>query len=114
MIMRLEFRLLLVLFLSIPIAGFSQQKDTLVNKLDSLNNKTDSAGKQVNNISPQAYNESTKLTFNSYWILLGSDLKQEFTRPFHMKGKDWRRLGEFAVVTGALAFADEPVQKGVL
>src|ERR1700730_11410606 len=112
--MRLEFRLLLVLFLSIPVAGFSQQNDTLINKLDSLYKKTDSAGKQVNNISPKAFNESTKLTFNSYCTLLGSDLKQEFTKPFHMTGKDWGRLGKFAVVAGALAFADEPIQKGAV
>ena len=103
-----------VVFLSFPITGFSQQKDTLINKLDSLNKKTDSAGKQVNNISPKAYNESTKLTFNSYFTLLGSDLKQEFTKPFHMNGKDWGRLGKFAVVAGALAFADEPIQKGAV
>jgi membrane-associated phospholipid phosphatase len=103
-----------VLFLSSPIAGFSQQKDTLINKLDSLDIKTDSAGKQVNSISPKAYNESTKLTFHSYFTLLGSDLKQEFTKPFHMTGKDWGRLGKFAVVAGALAFADEPIQKGAV
>lgn len=112
--MRLALRLLLLLFLSLPIAGFSQQKDTLINKLDSLNKKTDSAGKQVNNTSPKAYNESTKLTFNSYFLLLGSDLKQEFTKPFHMTGKDWGRLGKFAVVAGALLFADEPIQKGAV
>ena len=86
----------------------------MINKLDSLSKKTDSAGKQVNNISPKAYNESTKLTFNSYFTLLGSDLKQEFTKPFHMTGKDWGRLGKFAVVAGALAFADEPIQKGAV
>jgi membrane-associated phospholipid phosphatase len=112
--MKLGIRLLVVFFLSLPAAGFSQQKDTLINKLDSLNKKTDSAGKQVNNISPKAYNESTKLTFNSYFTLLGSDLKQEFTKPFHMTGKDWGRLGKFAVVAGALAFADEPIQKGAV
>jgi len=90
------------------------QKDTLINKLDSLSRKTDSAGGQVNNITPKAYNENTKITFNSYFILLGSDLKQSFTKPFHMKGRDWGNLGKFALVAGALSFADEPIQKGAL
>jgi membrane-associated phospholipid phosphatase len=102
---------LLIFF--IPAVGFSQS-DTLINKLDSLSRKTDSAGKQVNNISPDAYNQNTKITFNTYFILLGSNAKQAFTKPFHMTGKDWGRLGKFAVVAGALAFADEPIQKGAL
>ncbi len=112
--MRLEIRFLLFLFLSIPAAGFTQQTDTLINKLDSLSKKTDSAGRQVNNISSKAYNQNTKITFNTYFILLGSDIKQSFTKPFHMTGKDWSKLGKFAVITGALAFADEPIQKGAL
>jgi membrane-associated phospholipid phosphatase len=112
--MRLGIRLMVVFFLSLPVTGFCQQKDTLINKLDSLSKKTDSAGKQVNNIVPKAYNENTKITFNSYFTLLGSDLKQEFTKPFHMKGKDWGRLGKFAVVFGALTFADEPIQQSAI
>ncbi len=103
---------LLIIMLSMPVAGFSQ--DTLVNKLDSLSRKTDSAGKQTNNINPKAYNQSTKLTFKTYFILLGSDLKQEFTKPFHMTKKDWGNFGKFAVVTVALGFADEPIQKAAL
>jgi membrane-associated phospholipid phosphatase len=114
MIMSHAFRLLFVLFFSIPAAGFSQQKDTLINKLDSLNKQSDSAGKQVNNISLKAYNEITKITFNSYCTLIGSDLKQQFTKPFHMTGKDWGRLGKFALVAGALSFADEPIQKAAV
>src|SRR5450631_178076 len=112
--MNLRIRWFLFLLLSAPVAGFSQKTDTLINKLDSLSRKTDSAGHQVNNIAPAAYNENTRLTFNSYFILLGSDLKQSFTKPFHMKKRDWGNLGKFALVTGALAFADEPIQKGAL
>lgn len=104
---------LLILMLSIPFAGFSQ-KDSLSNKLDSLSRQKDSAGKQINNIAPNAYNQSTKLTLNSYFILLGSDLKQEFTKPFHMTKKDWGNFGKFAAVTVALSFADEPVQQAAL
>jgi membrane-associated phospholipid phosphatase len=112
--MRMGIRLVLVFLLALPVTGFSQQKDTLVNKLDSLSKKTDSAGIQVNNIKPKAYNEETKITFNGYFKLLESDLKQEFTKPFHMKGKDWGRFGKFALVVGALSFADEPIQQGAL
>jgi membrane-associated phospholipid phosphatase len=109
--MKFTFRLFLLLALSSPSIAFSQQKDTLINKLDSLSRKTDSASGQVNNISPKAYNQQTRLTFNSYFVLLGSDLKQSFTKPFHMSGKDWANLGKFAIVTGALSFADEPMQR---
>ncbi len=112
--MRLEIRLLLLLFLSMPAKGFSQRTDTLINKLDSLSQKTDSAGGQINNIAPRAYNEETKITFNSYFILLGSDLKQSFTKPFHMSKKDWGNLGKFTLATVALSFADEPIQRAAL
>ncbi len=112
--MRLEIRLWLFLFLSIPVAGLSQRTDTLINKLDSLSQKTDSAGGQINNIAPKAYNEETKITFNSYFILLGSDLKQSFTKPFHMSKKDWGNLGKFTLATVGLSFADEPIQRAAL
>ena len=88
--------------------------DTLIKKLDSLAKKTDSTGKQINNIAPDAYNENTKLSAKAYFVLLGSSIKQEFTKPFHMKGRDWNRLGKFALVEGALFFADEPIQRNAL
>ncbi len=112
--MRLEIRLWIFLFLSVPAAAFSQRTDTLINKLDSLSQKTDSAGGQINNIAPRAYNEETKITFNSYFILLGSDLKQSFTKPFHMSKKDWGNLGKFTLATVALSFVDEPIQRAAL
>lgn len=105
-------RWLLVLWFSIPIAGFAQ-KDTLINKLDSLSRKKDSVG-QVNDINREAYTPTTQLNFNTYFILLGSNLKQEFTKPFHMTKKDWGNFGKFAAVTVALGFADEPIQKAAL
>jgi membrane-associated phospholipid phosphatase len=108
--MRLKVLQWLLLTLLLPVAGFSQS-DTLINKLDSLSRKTDSAGGQVNNITPKAYNENTKITFNTYFILLGSDIKQSFTKPFHLLGKDWGNLGKFAIVAGTLSFFDEPIQK---
>ncbi|RYD96118.1 MAG: phosphatase PAP2 family protein [Sphingobacteriales bacterium] len=92
-------------------AGHAQQPDSLLRKLDSLSHRTDSADKQTNNTAPKAYNEATKLTPASYFILLGSDIKQGFTKPFHMKGRDWRLLAEYAGATIALSFADKPIQK---
>ena len=107
----MKIRLIVLILLCTPFIGISQQKDTLIHKLDSLSKKTDSAGGQINNINPQAYNEKTKITANTYFKLLGSDLKQAFTKPFHMEHKDWVRFGKFAIVTGALIFADEPIQR---
>jgi membrane-associated phospholipid phosphatase len=94
--------------------GSAQQPDTLIKKLDSLSIKTDSAGGQVNNTSPGAYNQATKMNAASYFILLGSDLKQAFTKPFHMTRKDWLTTGKFAVLAGGLAFLDKPIQKKAL
>ncbi len=107
-------KLLLVLLYFSPTAGLSQQTDTLINKLDSLTRKTDSAGSQVNNIDQKSYNENTKITFNTYFIILASNFKQSFTKPFHMSKKDWGNFGKFAVATVALSFADEPIQRGAL
>ena len=91
-----------------------QQKDTLIKKLDSLSYKADSAGKQINNTTEGAYNQQTKLSFRTYFILLGSDLKQDFTKPFHMKKREWAKFGAFVLATGVLSFADEPVQQWAL
>lgn len=101
-----------IFLLSFPYAGFSQ--DTLINKLDSLTRKKDSAGQQTNIIKPQAYNERTDLDFKSYFVLLGSSLKQEFTKPFHMSKKDWRNFGIFSATEAALFLVDKPIQKSVL
>ncbi len=91
---------------------FSQQKDTLIHKLDSLNKKTDTSGGQINIINPKAYTENTRISFPSYFILLGSDLKQDITAPFHQTGKEWAHIGIYAVSITALSLvADEPVQR---
>jgi membrane-associated phospholipid phosphatase len=92
--------------------GFSQQPDTLIHKLDSLNKKTDTTGGQKNVINPKAYDENTQITFPTYFILLGSDLKQQFTAPFHQTGREWIRIGVYAAGIAAVsALADEPVQR---
>jgi membrane-associated phospholipid phosphatase len=106
-----------ILFLAsvlFSLTAFSQRTDTLIKKLDSLSKKKDSTGQQINNTAPQAYNEATDLNVGSFFILLGSDLKQAFTKPFHMKRKDWGTFGKFALGLGALSLADETIQKFAL
>jgi len=102
--------LLLPVFFFFAGAAFGQ-KDSLIHKLDSLSKKTDSAGKQVNNTAPRAYNKYTEITPGTFLTLQASTLKQAFTKPFHMTGKDWKTTGKFVLVLGGLAFADEPVQR---
>ena len=102
------------IFMIIACQGVAQQPDTLIKKLDSLSKKTDSAGKQINNTAPAAYNQATKINFASYFILLGSDFKQAFTKPFHMTKKDWLTTAKFGVVFGGLALLDKPIQKSAL
>jgi membrane-associated phospholipid phosphatase len=106
--------LITLLCVSLSVAGICQKPDTLIKKLDSLSKKTDSAGKQNNNTSPAAYNENTQITFSSYFILLGSDVKQAFTKPFHMDKKDWGKLGKYALVIGGLSLLDKPIQREAL
>lgn len=91
----------------------AQQPDTLIKKLDSLKVKADTSG-QKNVIRREAYNETTRIDFGTYFTLLASDAKQQFTKPFHMQGKDWTRLGIGAVIIGGFALTDESVQKFVI
>lgn len=107
-------KVLMIGCILISVSTFAQKPDTLIKKLDSLSKKTDSAGNQSNNTNPAAYNENTRLRFNSYFILLGSDVKQAFTKPFHMTKRDWITTGKFALVAGGVALADESIQKYAL
>ncbi|RYY61961.1 MAG: hypothetical protein EOO12_13910 [Chitinophagaceae bacterium] len=88
----------------------AQQTDTLIRKLDSLSRKTDSADRQINNTTPDAYNEGTRLNVKSYFVLLGSGIKQGFTKPFHMEGRGWGLLAGYAGATAVLSLAGKPVQ----
>ena len=110
----MEKKLIIAVFTILPLITFCQKPDTLIKKLDSLSRKADSAGGQANNINTKAYNETTRITFSSYFILLGSDLKQEFTAPFHFSLKDWRTVGAVALVGGTLFLIDEPTQRYAL
>ena len=110
MVNRLKFSILLLLF---PIISYAQEPvkaDTLIKKLDSLKEKKNIEGVKPNNdINPAAYTENTNLDFKTYFILLGSNIKQQFTTPFHTTKKNWLKVGGFAVATAALTFADKPI-----
>ncbi|MDB5014568.1 MAG: phosphatase family protein [Daejeonella sp.] len=98
----------------ISTAAYSQKTDSLGKKLDSLSHKTDSVGHQTNVIKPSAYNENTKITTPTYFILLGSDIKQQFLAPFTTNKKGWAKVGMFTLMAGALSFADEPIQQSTI
>lgn len=109
---KILFNSLLVLLLLSPLHGFSQRTDTLTQKLDSLALKADSLhnGKQ-NKIQPAAYNVSTTITAKTYFTLLASDFKQQLTLPFHAPAKSYKQLGELALITAGLSFADKPISR---
>ena len=95
----------------IPIEGWCQQKDTWIKKLDSLSIQANSLqDSQKNNINPAVYDDA-KIDFRTYFTLLGDDLKQQATAPFHTKKKDWLKVGAFALLTGAVALTNRPVNE---
>jgi membrane-associated phospholipid phosphatase len=101
----------LVVLMFIPVIGHSQQTDSLVKKLDSLNIQQDTLkSPKQNDINREAY-EGVKLDFRTYCTLLRDDFKQQLTKPFHTKGKDWLKVGGFALVTGAVSLANKPVNE---
>jgi hypothetical protein len=110
LIMKLSLWILMLLLFSSNI--YSQQKDTLINKLDSLNKKTDTTGAQTNIINPNAYTQNTRISFPAYFVLLGSDLKQDITAPFHQTEREWKRIGIYGASVAAFSIiADEPIQR---
>lgn len=109
--MKIRFGVIIALFICTPVMSFAQ-KDTLVKKLDSLSLKSDTSKKAEKlDINPKAYNDSTKLSFHNYFVLLGNDIKQEITLPFNTKRKDWNRFAVFTAAAAALSFADKPINK---
>src|SRR3981081_4836931 len=106
--MNKRFKLFVYLLWLIPFSTFAQKTDTLIKKLDSLNKQpTELKRTPSDSIQQEKYNDTTKITFRTYFILLGSDLKQQLTAPFHIKAHDWGKVAKFALLTGAVLFADE-------
>src|SRR5689334_22099965 len=98
-----NYLLLLCLVGCYPTLVFCQQKDTLIKKLDSASKvQSDTSKNGHNNITQENYNEVTKLTGRTYFLLLASDVKQGFSAPFHIKQKDYPYIAVFAAATGGL------------
>lgn len=108
--MKLQLLIYIILF-SIPNLANAQQTDTLVKKLDSLSKETVDEGGQTNIIAPKAYNETTKITFKTYLVLLGSDFKQQLLTPFTLDKKGWTQTAGLAALTAGIMFVDKPIQK---
>ena len=107
-------KLVLISFLLVfAHSGFSQN-DSLVKKLDSLSQQPNKPSSKDNEIDPSAYNKNTTFTIPGFVTLQWSNLKQSFTKPFHMSGHDWGLVAKFALLTGALALADESIQRFAL
>lgn len=102
----------IIAFACLIIAYTATAQEPIISKPDSLNAKADSAGGQFSNNNPHAYDAQTRITPRSYVTLLISDLKQEFTKPFHMQPRDWGNLAKYAAVGGTLAFFDGSIQRG--
>jgi membrane-associated phospholipid phosphatase len=101
-----------LLLLFWPIAVYAQEKDTLIKKLDSLQKlPPELKRKNRDSIRREFYNQKTKITFPTYFILLGSDLKQQITAPFHAKPRDWVKTAAVTAMMGGILFADKPISK---
>ena len=104
-------RLLLCCLLFSCCQVSAQQTDTLIKKLDSLQRVEAKPGnKPINDVDKEDYTSQTNITPKVYVILLGTDLVQEVTGPFHASKKTWRKAGEFALLEGGLFFADRAIQ----
>jgi membrane-associated phospholipid phosphatase len=99
--------LLAIVFSIGMLTSYSQNTDTLLKKLDSLEVRGDT----TINTDPSAYTKATQLTPKTYFILLGSNFKQLATTPFHLKKKEWTKVGLFSLVAGGVAVANKPINR---
>src|ERR1700733_9678123 len=109
MSMRLSLILLVIFSFSVP--AFAQKTDTLGKKLDSMQKKEEKHEPEVD-VNKDEYTSKTNITFNSYFVLLGTDMLQEVKSPFHATKKTYLIAGGFVVVEGIMFLAaDRPIQK---
>jgi membrane-associated phospholipid phosphatase len=90
--------------------GYSQQTDTIANKLDSLKKQTDTTG-QNNLVEPGFYNEKTHVSFKVFGVLLLNDFKQQALSPLDINGRGWLMGAAFTVGTFGMGYLDKPIQK---
>ena len=72
--MNLRTRFLAAIISLLPIIGFSQRPDSVINKLDSLKKQTDTVG-QVNLTEPGFYDERAAFNAKVFGTLLLGDFK---------------------------------------
>ena len=107
--MKIKSRIIVFTCLFIPFIGFCQEP--IVHSTDSLGKSSGSMPRESNLLFQHGYDSSVQPTPKLFFNLLLKDFKDEFTRPFHLQGKDWGNLAKYAVVGGALAFLDGPIQR---
>lgn len=100
---------LLLAFLACFAAAFGQQ-DAFPIAPDTL------SAIRLNDTVPlqpamDAEAENLRITPKEFVRLQVFSLKEAFGKPFNMSGRNWGDAGKFALVMGALAFADRPVQQ---
>src|SRR6478672_2964713 len=106
--LRLKSLLFILLILSFHFSD-AQKAGILFKQMDSLARIADSAKNEDQDTL--MYHSTTRINIPGYFLLLGSNLKQQVTAPFHTSKQGWKKLGAFTVGTIALSFADVPIQK---
>lgn len=101
---------LFIALLCLTATACYSQNDTLLTKApDSLSIKT-AIGYNSETKDTVLHFTETRIGTSRYFALLGKNFKQILVKPFQMEKMDWKCLSIAAVIGGALAFSDEPVQ----
>lgn len=95
----------------IQLPAHSQQTDTAVNSLELSGMQGDSTGTAKGDSGKVADYDGLTLDLKTYATLLPYNFKHQALFPFYLKGKDWLKVGAYALVTGGVALANEPVKR---
>ena len=98
--------LLLIVFV-VPMGVFSQSTmaDTSLLKIDSSKMAYDEKS-----IYFPVVLENARLGIANYYLLGKVNFKRQALFPFYLRSKDWLMLGAYTVVSGAIAFANQPIK----
>jgi membrane-associated phospholipid phosphatase len=107
--MRLKDGFIVVLLAVLPVFGYSQKSDSLINKLDSLKQQSDTTG-QKNIVEPSFYDERTKVNTRVFGILLLDDFKQQALSPLDVNKRGWLTGAALVGSTIGIGFFDKPIQ----
>ena len=108
--MGLKIKFIIAVAVVLPVIGFSQKTDSLINKLDSLKQQTDTTGQQ-NIVEPAFYDERTKVNAKVFGILLLDDFKQQALSPLDIKKRGWITGAALVGTTIGIGFLDKPIQE---